>query len=373
MTQEPPSGAGTPSSSPKSPDEASGGGEVTLIGLLNILLERRRRIFVLSILGAVAIVLVTLVLPRTWTSSGTFLPQGDQVQSSRLSSLAAQFGVSVPLQGGGESPQFYADLMRSESLLEEVVETEYPLPADGDTARTNLIRVYDVEKDDHERAVAEAVDALREDLWVTTNAETGVVRFSVEMESPELARGVAQRLVDLVNEFNLESRQTRAAEEADFLEERVEEARQDLLAAEDSLKGFLERNRSYQGSPTLRFEYQRLQRRVGLEEQVYTSLSQSYEEARISRVRNTPVITVVEAPQRPAKPDRRRLLLKGVLGILLGFFVAVVWSIWEEYLRGTREQVPGDYRRFAAHWGDIRQEIGSAWRRVRRGFSGGES
>lgn len=349
-------------------------GNVHLIGLLNILLERRHRLVASAALVAGLIVGITLLLPRTWTSSAAFLPQGDQLQSSRLSSLAAQFGVGVPLQGGGESPQFYADLMRSEALLKEVVATEYGLPGpNGESARDtvgrDLISVYGVEDEDPDKELVDAVDELREDLWVTTDAETGVVRFSVEMESPGLARQVADRLIALVNEFNLQTRQSQAAEEAEFLEERVEEARSDLHAAEDSLEAFLETNRGYESSPTLRFEYQRLQRRVGLQQQVYTSLAQSYEEARISRVRNTPVITVVEPPERPANPDRRRLLMKGLLGLVLGFFLAALWTFWDEYLRGARDRLPDEHRRFVELWSDVRSEIGGLRRRLRATFS----
>lgn len=347
--------------------QAGDSGEVSLLGITNVFLRHRHLVVGLSVSAAVLVVLVSLLLPRTWTSSATVLPEGDEVQSSRLSSLAAQFGVSAPLPGSGQSPQFYADLMRSEALLKEVVRTRYLFGSSGsgaDTTSRNLVAYYEIQDETPDREVAEAVELLREDLSVTTVPETGVVRFSVSMHSPALARQVAERFITLVNQFDRNTRQTQAAEEAEFLSGRVEQARSELLAAEDTLERFLENNRQYQSSPRLRFEYQRLQRRVDLRQQVYRSLAQSYEEARISKVRNTPVITVVEPPEAPVKPDRRYLVLKAILGLVLGFFAGTMWSFGNEFLRAAERREPTEYHEFKTLWRSTVQDVRSRWDRL---------
>src|SRR2546428_650042 len=105
--------------------------------------------------------------------------------------------------------------------------------------------------------------------------------------------GLASELgLALVNTFNLERRQSRAAQEKRFVETRRTEARDELQVAEDRLKSFLERNRDYRNSPQLVFDQERLAREVALRQQLLTSLSQAYEQARIDEVRDTPVITV---------------------------------------------------------------------------------
>jgi len=340
--------------------DASAADTVTLLGLLSTLLAHRRRIAGAAVLVAVLVLGISLLLPREWTSSATFLPQTEGAQASQLSTIAAQFGLNIPGPGAGQSPQFYADLMRSEPLREAVVRTRYTVRTASDSVETgsiDLVQAYGVDEGDSAKDVLKAAERLEDDLWVTTRGETGVVEFSVQMHSPSLARQVAQRFIELVNQFNLETRQSQAAAEARFLSERVSAARGDLQSAEDSLQGFLERNRSYDQSPTLQFEYQRLQRHVTLQQQVYTSLVQSYEQARIARVRNTPVITVVEGPQEPAKPDRRHLLLKVLLGLLLGGLFGSMWAFWHDYLEGVRRQSPGDYQEFAGTWVAARNDL----------------
>jgi uncharacterized protein involved in exopolysaccharide biosynthesis len=76
------------------------------------------------------------------------------------------------------------------------------------------------------------------------------------------------------------------------------------------------------------FQFDRLSRQVNMRQQLYTSVTQSYEGARIEEVRNTPVITLMEPADLPAQPDPRLALLKGMLaglvGLGLGAFLAAV-------------------------------------------------
>ena len=70
--------------------------------------------------------------------------------------------------------------------------------------------------------------------------------------------------------------------------------------------------------PELNFQQERLQRQVQLQQQLYTTLSQSFEQAKIEEVRDTPVITVVEPPEAPVRPDPRGLVRNAFLTIILG-------------------------------------------------------
>ena len=47
---------------------------------------------------------------------------------------------------------------------------------------------------------------------------SGVVTFEVETFNPQLSAKIAQRLLDLLNRFNLETRQSQAAAERRFTE-----------------------------------------------------------------------------------------------------------------------------------------------------------
>jgi uncharacterized protein involved in exopolysaccharide biosynthesis len=125
-----------------------------------------------------------------------------------------------------------------------------------------------------------------------------------------------------VDSFNLKSRQSQASQERRFTEQRLTQAQADKRQAEDELQAFLQRNRDFRSSPQLSFAYDRLADNVSLRQQLYTTLAQSYEQARIEEVRDTPVITIVEPPMLPARPDPRPFGRAIAVCVLLALVVA---------------------------------------------------
>lgn len=353
-------------------------GEISLVRLANILLRYRRVVAGLAVIAAFLVVAVTLVLPRTYTAESSFLPQTTEGDLSRLAGLAAQFGFGVSAGRGGEVPQFYVDLLRSRELLEATVKTPYeagPNDALGDgdqehdaegEVSVSLVDYYGFTDRSRDEALDRAVERLREDLRIRVRSETGLVELAVSTRSPELSYQVASHMLDLVSAFNMERRQSQAAAERTFIQERLGETEKELRAAENSLKAFLQQNRRYENSPDLRFEFERLQRRVELRQRVYGSLAESLEQARIEEVRNTPVITVVDAPRVPPRPDRRWLALKGTIGLLLGGLVGIFWAFGREFLTAAREEEPDDFAELQRLKSEAREDVRILWRKVRR-------
>lgn len=328
------------------------GDGISALQLANVLLRNRRVVVVVPLLLAAVVVGVTLVLPPAYTTTASIMPESSDRQASQLSGLASQFGVSVPVGQAGQSPQFYGELLRSRELLRKTAVTEYSITTGSDTTRGDslqgdLSEFLDVAGGTRRLVVAKTIGELREITGVSTNPEVGLVELSVTTPWPDLSQQVAARMVDLVNHFNLERRQSQASAERRFIEEQVARAESVLRAAEDSLEMFLENNRQYENSPELQFQHDRLRRRVTLHQQLYTSLSQSYQQAKIDEVRNTPVVTVVEPPEVPARPDSRDLLLKGVLALLIGTMISVFWAVCRELLVTSRERSSDDYNEFA--------------------------
>jgi hypothetical protein len=136
--------------------------------------------------------------------------------------------------------------------------------------------------------------------------------------------------------------------------------RGELTTAENALVDFENRNRLLQ-SPGLTLERQRLQRRVEISQQVYLTLAQGYEQARIDEVRDTPVITVVDAPENTVEQSGGLLLfvvLGGFVGGLLGLGLIILREIWA--------------RQMADHPEDA-SAIKTAWRLVPRRLLRGPS
>jgi len=358
--------------------------EISLLDLASVFLRHRRTVLGWTAALCVGVVAFAFVQARSYSAEASFMPQADGgAASSRLSSLAGQFGIDVPTGQEGQSPQFYADLLTSREILSKVAADTFEV---ADTAgifargilRGPLADLLEIAEDEPAPARRVAViEWLRERAVSTsTGTETGVVELEVTTPWPDLSGAIAARLLDLVNEFNLETRQSQAAAERAFIEERMAEARQELRRAEDELERFLRNNRQFQNSPELVFQHDRLQRQVAMRQQVYTSLSESYEQARINEVRNTPVITVVEAPEAPVRPDPRRLPLKGALGLVLGGMVGAFAAFGKEFVRRQREEEAEEYLEFHELWeetvGDLRRPLRRFRGRKSAGATGGD-
>lgn len=343
--------------------------EVSFVRMAAVLLRYRWTILLLVLAGGLVVLTVTVLAPPYYTSRATFVPQSEGTSLERLSGIATQLGVQMPTSVGqpGQSPAFYANLLRSRELRRATVTTRYGFRgSDGDTLRGDLVELFSAEGDDRPQKVANAIKQLAERTEVTTATETAVVEIAVETRWPELSQRVAQRMMELVNRFNTETRRSQAEAEREFLAERVEEARQELLGAEDSLETFLTRNRQYQNSPQLQFEKQRLQRRVDLRQQVYSTLATSYEQAKVEEVRDTPVITIVDPPEIPATPDPSRLFLKLFLGLMVGATFGIGWALVSEMLRTSRETDPDTYVDLMDSWEETKGDMREVMRKMRR-------
>lgn len=324
---------------------------LSLAGLA-VLLVRRRRLFVLCPVVAVVLVLaIGILLPRRYSAYASFTPQGGAGGLSSLAGLASQFGIGLPSGEAGQSPAFYASVARSKQLLRAVAQTTFdvPLPHDS-TFHGTLIDAYGITGGTEAKRLEDAVEELEGHVSVTAALETGLVQVWVDARWAPLARQIAERILALVNEFNLESRQARADAQRRFIEARVLQARDETRQVEAEVEQFLRRNREFRNSPQLTLEYDRLQREVSLRQQVYLGLAQAFEQARIDAARNTPVITVVERPIDPAEPDSRRLGLLVGVGLLLGVIAAFLLAVGEDLVGLARQEHPEAFRELTEAW-----------------------
>lgn len=273
------------------------------------LLFERRRLVVRAVTAVVALtVAAALILPRTWTARGSFVAQAGSVENlGALAGLASQFGVNIGSGAGGYPPRFYAALVTSDEVLGVVVDEQAPGASEG--SPITVAEALGVKGETPAIRRARAIELVRREVvGALYDQRTGLTSFSVQTGDPQLSARIAGRIVDELNRFNGERRRSRASTERRFVEQRQAAVAAELRDVEDSIQRFLARNRAYESSPERKLEFERLTRRQGQLTTVLTSLTQSFEQARIEEVRDTPVLTVIEAPVVPVLPDRRPML-----------------------------------------------------------------
>lgn len=311
--------------------------EITPLDLLVVMRRRWRVVLGLPVaLGVVTAVWALLMRP-TYTASTTFVPEagaGTKLPSG-LAGLAGEFGLSLGADAS-RSPRFYADVLKSRELLERALIARYldPRSAAGDSTRLlDLLRVPGRNGAD---SMSNGVRALSKRIGTRVDIQTGVVRLSVDSRYPGLAAATANQMVAYLNEFNTHTRQSQARERRRFVEQRIAEAETELRSSEGELRGFYERNRTWQQSPQLMFEEGRLRRQLDIRQEVYLTLKREFETARIEEVNDTPVITVIDAaipPQKRSSPQRATMVL---LALLVGGVVGALWAIVADYVDHLR-------------------------------------
>jgi uncharacterized protein involved in exopolysaccharide biosynthesis len=329
--------------------------EISLWEVLAVLVRRRATIVWTTIVVMGLAIASAFVGARSYTTWATFRPQRAEASSSQLLALANQFGVNV---GGGAaeeaSPAFYAELLTSRAIATIVAAETYDVDGVG---RTTLADLLEIEADTEDLRLEEVYDWLVEQaVSVSVATQTGTITLEVVTDWPDLSLAIASRLVDEVTRFNMEVRQSQAAAERSFISARVDSAEAELRAAEGVLQGFMESNRQFEDSPLLLMQYERIQREVSRKNAVLETLLQSHEQARIAEVRDTPVITLIQVPFLPPGPDRRRLVLRAALGIVLGGMAGILLAFVVEAIRSP---VPGDPARedFMRSWEGLVRSI----------------
>lgn len=308
--------------------------DYTAASLGAAMLERARLTLGVPAAAVILTIGASLLMETRWTSNASFVPETRNMPALNpaILGLASQFGVSLGGQAA-QSPQFYAEVLRSREILEDVLETRFAVPgADGDSA--TLLDLLRVRGRTPEKRLEAGVRRLNDRLKVSVNIRTSIVSFGVETPDPRLSHAVAARLLSLLNEFNLQRRQSQARERRRFAEQRTAAADSALRVAENRMRDFYLTNRRWEESPTLTFEEARLRRELTLRQELQLTLARELETARIEEVNDTPVITVIDPPdipQRKSRPKRRTLaILALVVGAVAGGAAAIGTKVWKD-------------------------------------------
>jgi uncharacterized protein involved in exopolysaccharide biosynthesis len=319
-------------------------GATPLGELLGPVRRRWRLVAACSLAAGMLAAVISLLLPPVYTARTTFTPvassQGASGGLASLVGLAGQLGLSS-LTGGSIPPEYFAEVLRSRSILEATLRSKFPT-GDSAAAERPLLDILKVNAPSPGARMEQGALALDGLVLASVDKRTGIIDLRVKSNSPVVAASVANRMVQLLNEFNLDRRQVQSREQRRFTGERTQQAQEELRVAEAALLRFLQSNREYVSSPVLEYQYNRLQREVQVKQEVYLTLTKAYEEARVAEVRDIPVLTIID----PAVPPVLRSSPRRKLNTLLGLFLGGVIGIAAAYLyqAGRDRRARGDLR-----------------------------
>jgi uncharacterized protein involved in exopolysaccharide biosynthesis len=305
-----------------------------------------------------------------YTASVTFAPEatppaGVAGSLAGLAGLAGQLGLPGST-AGSSSPDFFASVLRSRQLLGATLRSEFDGPATSTASRQSLLELLRVSGETPEERLEQGLKLLSTAAATTVERRTGIVTLTVRMGDRQLAADVANRMVQLLNDFNLQQRQSQYREQRRFAEERLGHAERELRAAENDLLRFLQTNRLYRGSPLLEFEASRLERAVQVKQEVYLGLTNAFEDARIAEVRDTPVLTIIDAASPPLRRSwpRRKFLV--IVAALIGIVIATTMVYVLEFALSLRRADRDDYVALRTAWSLATTQMRAGYSRLTR-------
>jgi uncharacterized protein involved in exopolysaccharide biosynthesis len=348
MTDSPP----YPASKPEQPPVTVAAGssrELSLISVIVVLARRRRLILGIIAATVVCVALITIFRNRTYSADGSFACKSAN-EGQLASGIAAGLGLALGNTGGMQSPQYYAALVQSRVILGAVADSTYIVPTKDGFKSMTLVQAYRNAGDSPDRARDRAIKHLQDIVSASLSSTTGIITVTVTERTAALASHITRVILDRLNEFNLRERQIQAGNERVFTEQRLTDALAELHVAENNLAAFQTENRDFERSPRLKLESQRLTRIVSTKQQVYTSLSQDYEQARLNELRDTPLIITIDVPHPPSLPDPRGLMRNVILAFLVSAAFGVLIAVLAEYVDVIRNTESAELRELATVW-----------------------
>jgi uncharacterized protein involved in exopolysaccharide biosynthesis len=297
-------------------------GDVELMKILTLLWDKRKLIAIIT--GAftfIGIIYAFFIATPMYKSTTTLYPANQEKGSiSQLQVIAAQFGIS----GMGSSNNYnIPDVVRSRRLRKNIIEKKW------NTAKFpgEQIYLYDfwgIEDDNLIIRKELALEKLSELISVGSDDETGLITIGILTEEPQLSADIVNFISDKVTQYILKEQQNHGKKNRIFIEKRLIETKKELTRAEESLKDFLEKNRVITESPEIKLEYNRLQRKITIKQEVYITLEQQKELAMIEEVKDTPIVNILDVGEKPIKKAKPKRALILIVFMLIGFIIGIM-------------------------------------------------
>jgi len=212
--------ADPPSATPVLGQAAQADDDLSLLDLLIALAERKRVIFTVTAVFAILAIVISLILPKSYTAKVTLLPP--QQATSMASALSSQLGGLSALLGSGlgikNSDDTFVGMLRSQTV------------EDGMVQHFGLMQEY------HARYLSDACKAFESHSTVEGNNKDGMIHLSVTDSDPRRAAELANGYIDQFRGLSNHLAITEASQRRLFFQQELELTKDNLANAEEALK-----------------------------------------------------------------------------------------------------------------------------------------
>ena len=202
---------------------------VWALNILSILVNRRRFIIVNTAIVTIAAVIISFLLPKTFSGKATVLPPESESPLAGLMGLstgsiaAAVTNFALPIMA--TPSDLYASMLESESVLKQVVDS------------LKLQSVYSTKTE------WAALTKLKDNVKIKVGSD-GIITVEAFARDRQLAADIANLMVSTLDQFNRRLQNQKGKEFSSFLEKRLAETDSALGVAQNVMKNFQENHRA---------------------------------------------------------------------------------------------------------------------------------
>lgn len=325
---------------------------VSLKGMLSAIIDNYKRIALITTVFIIVGVLLSFIIPVEYSSEVKLMPELQRKTAAslrRFSDLIDMAGIDMGSASGSVEairPDLYPNVIHSTPfiiylLYRPVVDVKnrkfsrlYDFLIEKDkglfsTKKKEKIPVLNKENEPIAltKGQEEFIKSVQERINAGLDKKSGIISVYAEMPDPRVAALVVNEAVNYLKQYVEDYRTGKARKEADFLFDRLAEARRRYQSAEYALSVYRDQHK-YIVTQLADIEGRRLQANLSFTESLYNELNRQYEQARLRVQEETPVYKVLEPAQIPTKRSqpKRTLIVLGFL--IVGFVLSIAFVLF---------------------------------------------
>ena len=212
--------------------------DISLIDYLSILIKWKKAIIINCFTVCFVVAVISLIVPKLYTSRTTILPPTDDSGGFGLSSLLGNLpvgGLGIGMSGLSESTYTFIAILNSRTVMESVAK-KFELQD-----RYKAENMEETIKTLHENVLVE----INDEGTITLEAKAKTKSFSFgdeDNETKEIARNMANFFIEQLDNVNRRLKLEKARNTRTFIEKRYNQNLDDIRKAEEEFKDFQEQH-----------------------------------------------------------------------------------------------------------------------------------
>lgn len=286
-----------------------------------------------------------------YRSSATLLIKEDENNNrfGGLAGLASQFGVSVSSSTSPDdlsSPTLFPELIRSRAFSEQMLQKRFQKGLDKKeyTLFQILTNQDSIESlNDLEMRYA-AIGEFQKMVSFTKKLTEKFSTLDVIADDPVFARDLANAVLSQLETMNKFYKSKSLNEKIYFINNRINSVNKELTKSEKELKQFNESNIQI-SSPALTLENERLEREVEIQKDIFITLKQQLELAKIQEVEGGSSVQVLDHPEIPYEVTNKNLINSLIFSSMIGFAIGVIIAMLRAYFKNSNIEERKKFRK----------------------------